>query len=154
MVKKLLKGIAIGLALLVMTLFVLYVNRSDPYKTLPGKRLRGEEVARPIDDWSFVQQYRRVTVEVRPSNPYSVNAGYFLLEKDLYISSEHSRWAQLLREDPDIRIRLGEKLYPVRATQVEDPLHLEKVYQGYTGKYANRTLEEAARRWFFQLESR
>ena len=154
MEKKILKGIAVGLALLVMTLFVLYVNRSDPYGILPGKQLVGEEATEPIDDWNFVQQYRRVTVEVRPSDPYSVSAGYFLMEKDLYISSEQSRWAQFLREDPNIRIRLGEKIYPVRAIQIEDPVRLEEVHQDYTGKYPNRTMEQAVGRWFFRIESR
>ena len=154
MEKKILKGIAVGLALVVMTLFTLYVNRSDPYGNLPGKRIRGVEVTGPIDDWSFAEQYRRVIVEVRPADPYSVNAGYFLMEKDLYISSAHSRWAQLLREDPSMRIRLGEKVYPVRAVQVEDPVRLEQVHQGYTGKYPNRTMEQAAGRWFFRIESR
>jgi len=141
------------LALVSMTLFALYVNRSDPYGSLPGKRLVGEESTEPVDDWSFVEQYRRVTVEVRPSNPYSVFAGYVLMEKDLYISSAHSRWAQFLREDSNMRIRLGEKLYPVRATQVEEPDHLEQVHRAYTGRYPNRTMEEAAGRWFFRLES-
>ena len=154
MVKKGLRCVAVGLALTVMTLFVLYVNRSDPYGGLPGKRIRGEEVTGPIDDWSLARQYRRVTVEVRPSNPYSVYAGYFLMGKDLYISSAHSRWAQLLRQDPDMRIRLGDEIYPVRATQVEDPLGLEEVHQSYTGKNPNRTMEQAAGRWFFRLESR
>ena len=154
MTKKVLKCVAVCLALVVMALFVLYVNRSDPYGTVPGKRIEGDVIVGQIDDWSFVQQYRRVIVEVRPSDPYSVNAGYFLMGKDLYISSAHSRWAQLLREDPDMRIRLGGEIYPVRAVQVEDPLRLEEVHQGYTGKYPNRTMEEAAGRWFFRLESR
>jgi len=72
MIKKLLKWVAAGLALSVATLLFLYLNRSDPYAIIPGKQLIGEEVAGPIDDWSFVQQYRTVTNEVRPSDPYSV----------------------------------------------------------------------------------
>jgi hypothetical protein len=154
MMKRVLKGIAVGLALLVVTLFVLYVNRIDPYGGLPGKRIRGEEVTGPVEDWSFAVQYGRVTVEVRPSNPYSVFAGFFLMGKDLYISSAHSRWAQLLRQDPDMRIRVGDKIYLVSARQVEDLEGMEAVHKAYTDKYPNRTPEEAARRWFFRLESR
>jgi hypothetical protein len=154
MMKRVLKGTAVGLVLTVMTLLVLYLNRSDPYGPVPGKRLRGEEVTESVDDWSFTEQYRRVTVEVRPSNPYSVFAGYFLMEKDLYISSAHSRWAEFLRDDPDMRIRLGDEIYPVRAIQVDDREGLERVHKAYTGKYPDRTPEEAAGRWFFRLESR
>ena len=46
--RNVLKGIAVGLALLVTTLLVLYLNRSDPYGPLPGKRLQGEEVTGTI----------------------------------------------------------------------------------------------------------
>ena len=91
LIEKILKGIAVGMALLMVTILVLYLNRSDPFGTIPGKRLRGEEVTEPIDDWSFAQQYRRVNVEVRPADPYSVNAGYFVHERELYISSSKSR---------------------------------------------------------------
>ncbi len=153
MIEKILKGIAVGLALLVVTILVLYLNRSDPYGTIPGKRLRGEEVSESVDDWSFASQYRRVNVEVRPSDPYSVNAGYFVHEGLLYISSAKSRWAQFLVEDPNMRIRIGDKLYRGRATRMEGA-QLEKARNAYSDKYPNRTPEQIAARWFFRIESR
>lgn len=153
MIERILKVIAVCLALLMMTILVLYLNRSDPYGTIPGKRLQGEEVTDPIDDWSFASQYRRVNVEVRPSDPYSVNAGYFVDDGALYISSAKSRWAQFLLQDPNIRVRVGEKLYRVRATRMEGA-DLEEAHNAYSTKYPNRTPEQIAERWFFRLESR
>jgi hypothetical protein len=153
MIEKILKGIAVGLVLLMVAILVLYLNRSDPYGTIPGKRLLGEEVAEPIDDWSFASQYRRVNVEVRPSDPYSVNAGYFVHERVLYVSSSKSRWAQFMLQDPDVRVRVGDKLYPVRATRMEGA-DLEIAQNAYSTKYPNRTPEQVAERWFFRLESR
>ncbi len=154
MIEKVLKGVAVGLALLMVTLLVLYLNRSDPFGTIPGKRLRGEEVTEPIDDWSFAQQYRRVNVEVRPSDPYSVNAGYFVHERVLYVSSSKSRWAQFMLQDPNVRVRVGDKLYRVRATRVEDPEYLEQVRKAYSDKNPRRTPEQIAERWFFRIDSR
>ena len=153
MIEKLLKGIAVGLALLMVTVLSLYLNRSDPYGTISGKRLRGEEVIEPIEDWSFANQYRRVNVEVRPSDPYSVNAGYFVDDGTLYISSAKSRWTQLLVQDPNMRIRVGDKLYPVMATRMEGA-HLEQARQAYSDKYPNRTPEQIAERWCFRIASR
>lgn len=153
MIEKILKGIAVGLLLLMATLLVLYLNRSDPYGTIPGKRLQGEEVTEPVEDWSFANQYRRVNVEVRPSDPYSVNAGYFVDDGALYISSAKSRWARFLLEDPNIRVRVGENLYRVRATRMEGA-DLEIAQAAYSTKYPNRTPEQVAERWFFRLESR
>ena len=153
MIERILKGIAVGLALLMGTILVLYLNRSDPFGTIPGKRLRGEEVTEAIDDWSFANQYRRVNVEVRPSDPYSVNAGYFVDDGNLYISSSKSRWAQFLVQDPNMRIRVGDKLYRVRATRMEG-VHLEQAQKAYSDKNPRRTPEQIAERWFFRIESR
>lgn len=157
MLKTLLKGIAAVLALIVMTLLVLYLNRSEPYGIIPGKQLAGEEVAGPIDDWSFTLQHRRVTNEVRPSNPYSVNTSSLLVDGVLHIpcgKGEESRWAQYLLEDPNMRIKVGEKLYKVRATLVEDPEQLKQIREAYVTKYPSRTLESIEGFWFFQLDSR
>ncbi len=155
MIEKILKGIAVGLALLMATLLVLYLSRSDPFGTIPGKRLRGEEVTEPINDWTFANQYRRVNVEVRPSDPYSVNAGYFVHERGLYVSSSQSRWAQFMLQDPNIRIRVGDKLYPVRATRVEQPElvnELHEIREQRNPEEEEKTPEEVARlarAWFF-----
>ena len=163
MIEKVLKGVAAGLAMLMATLLFLYLNRSDPYAIIPGKQLRGEEVTAPIDDWSFVKEVRTVTNEVRPSDPYSVNTGYVLREGALYIvsgSGGESRWAGFLIQDPNMRIRVGEKLYPVRATHEEDPeviRELHEIRRRRNPSQEEPTPEEIARlarAWFFRLDSR
>jgi len=163
MIKKLLKWIAAGLAISVATLLFFYLNRSDPWAIIPGKQLRGEEVTGPIDDWSFVLQYRIVTNEVRPSDPYSVNTGYVFHDGVLYVISGkggESRWSQFLLQDPNMRIRLGDKLYRVRATRVEDPElvnELRKVRERRNPNPEEKTPEELAvlaRVWFFRIDSR
>ena len=153
MIEKILKGIAVGFVLVMVTLLVLYLNRSDPFGTIPGKRLRGEEVTESIDDWSFAQQYHRVNVEVRPSDPYSVIAGYFVHERTLYVSSSKSHWAQLMLQDPNVRVRVGDKLYRVRATRMEGA-SLEQAQKAYSEKNPRRTPEQVAERWFFRMDSR
>ena len=154
--KNVLRSIAVVLALIVVSLSVLYLNRSDPYAIIPGKRLQGEEVAGPIDDWSFTLQYRGVTNEVRPSDPYSVNTSSLLVDGVLYIPCGHgeeSRWGQFLLQDPNMRLGVGTKIYPVRATLVEEPAQLNKIRRAYGEKYS-RTPEETAEFWFFQIDSR
>ncbi len=163
MIKKLLKWIAVGLALSVATLLFFYLNRSDPWSIIPGKQLSGEEVTGPIDDWSFVQQYRTVTNEVRPSDPYSVNTGYIFHDGVVYVMSGgggESRWAQFLIQDPNMRIRVGDKLYKVRATRVEDPelvSEFHRIRNARNPDPEDRTPEDLAREaraWFFRIDSR
>ncbi|MEE2822833.1 MAG: hypothetical protein VYA53_07605 [Acidobacteriota bacterium] len=152
--KRLLRWIGVVLASLMIVLLFLYLNRSDPYGRLPGKEIQGTEIAGLVKDWSFVQQYPWVTAEVRPANPYSVFVGYFLHDGVIYISSEGKRWAYFLRQDPNMRLRVGKQIYRVRATPVIDSEHLSRVRAAYRDKYPTRTLEETARRWFFQINSR
>jgi len=163
MIKKVLKWIAVGLAISVATLLFLYLNRSDPYAIIPGKQLVGEEVTEPIDDWSFVLQYRTVTNEVRPSDPYSVNTGYVFHDGAIYVMSGgggESRWAQFLIQDPNMRIRVGNTLYRARATRVEDPelvSELHAIRDARNPDSEDRTPEELARlarAWFFRIDSR
>ncbi len=162
MVKRVLKWVAVGLAISVTTLLVLYLNRTNPFGIIPGRQLTEEEVTEPIEDWSFAQQYRTVTNEVRPSDPYSVNTSSLLLDGVHYIPSGQggkSRWAQYLIQDPNMRLRVGTKLYPVTATWVEDPALLAQLREAYDKKFARppgeeRTPEELGRFGFFRIDSR
>ncbi len=162
MIKTVLKWIAVALAISVTTLLVLYLNRTDPYGIIPGRQLTEEEVTEPIEDWSFTKQYRTVTNEVRPSDPYSVNTSSLLHDGVLYIPSGRggkNRWSQFLIQDPHMRIRVGTKLYPGTATGVEDPALLAQLREAYDKKFARppgeeRTPEELARFRFFRIDSR
>ena len=162
MIKGILKWIAAVLAISVVTILVLYLNRTNPYGIIPGRQLIEEEVTEPIWDWSFTEQVRTVTNEVRPSDPYSVNTSKLLIDGVLYIPSgqgDNSHWAQYLIQDPNMRLRVGTKLYPVTATWVEDPALLAQLREAYDKKFARppgeeRTPEELARFSFFRIESR
>ena len=159
MIKLMLKGVAIVLALTVGALLVLYLNRSDPLGQVPGKRLLGEEVTGPIVDWSFTEQARGVTLETRPSDPYSVNISCLLHDGGFYglATSIENRWVQFLLEDPNIRFKLEDKLYPARASVVEDPELINDLFDTLAQKYRggrDRTPEQRATYRFIRIDSR
>ncbi|MCH8819894.1 MAG: hypothetical protein IIB03_06185 [Acidobacteria bacterium] len=157
-IKSVLKGIAVGLVLVTAALFVLYLNRTDPWDRVPGKRITGEEVIEPVDDWSFMETSTRVTLEVRPSDPYSVDIRAFLHEGVLYLSSlsPENRWTQFLIEEPNLRLKVGNKIYKVRATRVGPALENEilKAKEQMNPGRPERTPEEKARNWHFRVDSR
>jgi hypothetical protein len=147
------------LALVVMTLLVLYLNRSDPWNQLPGKRITGEEVSERVDDWSFMARSTRVTLEIRPSDPYSVDIRAYLHDGVLYLNSitPENRWTQLLLEHPNLRLKVENKIYKVRATRVGDPAlvsEIQKASEQVSPRLAQRTPEERAQNWYFRIDSR
>ena len=91
MVKKILKwvvGVLVAIVVaLVVVIGVVLLWREPGLDVIPGGRLSGEELTGPVTDWSFMQKHRIVTLEVRPSDPYSVNTSCFLFKGVLYVRS-------------------------------------------------------------------
>ena len=96
-----------------------------PLLVFPGGELSGEVVREPVEDWSFVDD-RFVDLETRPSDPYSVELNYVVRDGQLYLDPAEGRtWFDHLRADPDVRVRFGDRIYPVRAVKVGEPGEIE-----------------------------
>jgi hypothetical protein len=83
-------GVGVPAALVVFLAVVIVgilLSRQSGLDVIPGGRLDGEEVTGQVTDWNFMQQHRIVTLEVRPSDPYSVNTSCFLYGGVLYVRS-------------------------------------------------------------------
>ncbi len=102
-----------------------WLGCGGPMLMLPGGELSGTEASEIPDDWSFVDD-AFVDLEVRPSDPYSVELNYTVKDGKLYIDpAEGRRWLDYIREDPRVRVRFGDVVYPLIAVPVEDPEELE-----------------------------
>ncbi len=159
MIERTLQGIAVVLALIMMTVLVLYLNRTDPWAQLPGKRITGEEVTERIEDWSFMEPSTRVILEVRPSDPYSLYIRAYQHKGVLYLNSisPENRWTQFLLEDPNLRLKVENEIYKVRATRVEDSAlvtEIQKAMEQVSPSLRERTPEERAQNWYFRVDSR
>ena len=67
-----------------------------------------------------------VDLETRPAEPYSVELNYMVRDGQLYIDpAEGRKWLDYIREDPRVRVRFGDKIYPVTAVLVGRPGELE-----------------------------
>jgi len=96
-----------------------------PFLLIPGGALSGDLVTEPVDDWSFVDS-AFIDLETRPEDPYSVELNYIVKDGSLYIDPAEGReWFDHLRENPLVRVRFGDKIYPLRAVLVGQPGELE-----------------------------
>ncbi len=172
---KVFKWVVGVLAATVVTLAVVILavllSRQPGLDVIPGGRLSGEEMTGRVTDWSFMQQHRLVTLEVRLSDPYSVNTSCFYNQGVLYVRSSprfplkqvrqllwgsgESRWAQFLLLDPNMRLKVGEKIYRVQATQVEDSKLVREIYDNQIRDRGGTILtpEEASQILFFRIDS-
>ena len=112
-------------AIQVLAIFAVILGCGGPFLVFPGGELAGEAVTEPVKDWSFVTD-RFVDLETRPENPYSVELNYIVEDGKLYIDPAEGRiWLEHIREDPRVRVRFGNKIYPLKAVLVGRPGELE-----------------------------
>jgi len=92
-----------------------------PLLLLPGGELSGEIVNEPVTDWSFVTD-RFIDLETRPDDPYSVELNYFIRNGQLFLDPAEGRtWLEHIRADPRVRVRFGNRIYPLQAVLVGEP---------------------------------
>ena len=107
---------------------------SEPFATIPGGELAGSMEDPPLE-WQSVPE--TIQLESRPTNPYSINIWSVGLDRDLYIatSADGTTWSAFIAEDRAIKVRLGERIYPLHAAEVNDPTERGRVAAAYLEKY-------------------
>lgn len=97
---------------------------NGPLAFIPGGALEGpEQVAA---SWEEAEAHENLELETRPQDPYSVRVNFVLREGALYIDPDPARgWYGHMVEDPAVRVRFEEIIYPARAVPVTDPDELE-----------------------------
>ena len=97
-----------------------YPLRRDPIAIVSGKQLTGEEKAYPAD-WAFAGEHMFVKVESNPDDPHSVTTMYLIIDDKLHIPAQKGhtkRWPGNVIADPRVRIKIGDDIYPAKATLV------------------------------------
>ena len=109
----------------------------DPIIGAPGGRLSGSEEARPPADWSAAAAISTAQLETRPDDPYSVNVWGAGLGEYFYVTTraEGATWSRFIDTNPDVRLRLGDTIYNLRAVRVDDDVEGERVLVAYASKY-------------------
>lgn len=92
----------------------------EPMFVFAGGALSGSEEPAP-DNWTFSRDVDTVQIETRPSDPYSVNVWGVAVESFVYVAASdggESRWAREIEADSRVRLKIGERLFALRATRL------------------------------------
>ena len=125
----------------------------------PGLRLSGEVVSAPVTDWSFTDNAGLIQLQTKTRYllPHSVTVVCFRHAGDLYVPSrgaEEKFWVSNVLRDPDVRLRISGRIYPVRAERAtgDHSQLLEAIAKKYPD--IGRNEESARGLWFFRMTSR
>ena len=139
-------------------LLVLSIGCGGPLAMIPGGKLSGTIQPVPTD-WAFSDEFEDVQLETRPSDPYSVTIWGVADGARFYIASGRgleSTWAKHIEADPDVRLRVGENVYELRALRTDDPQDRVRFLAAVKKKYDGFEPDEdqAAAAVLYHLESR
>ena len=109
----------------------------EPTFIFAGGELAGTEESSPAS-WQFSRQVDTVQIETRPADPYSVNVWGVHVDANFYVAASagaDSRWARAIEGDPSVRLRIGDRLFPLVATRIADGDEKARVIDAYVEKY-------------------
>jgi hypothetical protein len=116
------------------------VGCMDPTDQRPGLRLSGAVASEIPADWSFANQYKEIALEVSTPYllPHSVTIWCSATLDQLYVAArnpESKRWPRWVARDPNVRLQIGERIYEVKLSVIEDPDQVARARRTYAAKY-------------------
>ena len=146
-----------GARLFFAVIAMLVAAGCEPTFVFAGGELTGTERPMP-KDWAFTEDFGTVQIETRPTDPYSVNVWGVSVNRDFYVAASdagEATWAQAIESEPQVRLRVGEDIYPLLAKRTEDPQELAVVADAYIDKYGGERERSFIRHaWVYRLDSR
>ncbi len=146
-----------------LAIFVLCTGCSGPIGPIPGGALSGELHSEPISSWQFAQDVEVIQLETNPSDPHSVNTWVGVMNNQLYIPTslilgaenpQERDWVQHVLANPNVRLGIADKIYPVQLQRITDQTTITAVKQILLAKYAEDTSAQSDAAWIFQAVPR
>jgi hypothetical protein len=103
---------------------------------VPGGALAGRVAPLPEAWSSKVREPSFCEIESRPRDPHSIQLECFVDADDLYVQSHRwalapwwpaTSWAEIWLAQPDVRVRLGDELFELRAVRETDAARRERI---------------------------
>lgn len=115
----------------------------EPSDERPGLWISGEVSHEPVTDWSFTDDIREILIETRTWYflPHSVTIWCVSIDGDLYVGAsspdypKERLWIRNARRDPNVRLKIADKIYERRLELVEGQEQTDFVDRFYGVKY-------------------
>jgi len=135
---------------------LLAMGCNGPFVVFPGGELDGRGEPAP-ESWSGMGESGTVQLETDPSEPYSVNVAYTVLDGRLYINAgdTETKWVKNILADPQVRLRLKGQVYDLRAERVTNTDEIKRFGKAWTAQSMfRRDPAELDQVWLYQLVGR
>jgi len=112
----------------------------EPNEARTGFGLPGEVHQGAVEDWAFSEDAKLVYIETatRYWIPHSVTVWCVTVDDELYVSADYPEkksWVANVARNPNIRLKIGDKVYEQKLVAVEDAATIASIDRGFVRKY-------------------
>jgi hypothetical protein len=137
-------------------ILLLALSACSEYLPIAGGELEGTVAPLPAH-WSELATTEIVQLESTDEAPYSVNL--WIAEvggaPHVFAGDNRAQWVENIAGNPDIRLKIGEEIFELRAIRVTDATVFETFAQAWESKYGNRPRNESVdETYLFRLAPR
>jgi len=130
----------IGLIICILSITAGLACSIEPSDERPGFGLSGEVAQHPVLDWSFAADAEEILIETTTPYfiPHSVTIWCVTLDKELYVGAydaDTKHWVANVRRDPNVRLKIGNRIYAQKLEPLTDAATIAKLDQAYARKY-------------------
>lgn len=132
---------------LMLIILTVALAACEPKDRRPGTWLSGEVVTETVTDWSFSNDHLEVYIQTHPwyGVPHSVTTVLATQNGQIFVPSiyrqepktfpEGKYWNRIVSQDPNIEVKIGDKLYPRTVRLVTDEEEFELGLSALAAKY-------------------
>ena len=127
-----------------------------PLPFLSGGELNGVVAEVPVN-WQLEEISGLAQLETRPAEPYSVNLAYVQMDGSFYFYAGDTRtnWVKHIEENPLVRVRVNDTIYPGRAVRVTDEDEIARFAAIWVDRSMfSRDPHSFEEVWLYRLEAR
>lgn len=126
-----------------LTLFLTLASCSE-YLPIAGGELEGTASPLPAQ-WNELATTDVIQLESTGKDPYSVNL--WMVEvggaPHVFAGDNRTEWVKNIAGNPDVRLKIGEEIFELRAIRVTDAVVFETFARTWESKYGNRPRNES-----------
>ncbi|MFQ5416923.1 MAG: DUF2255 family protein [Myxococcota bacterium] len=131
--------IAIARVTIAIAMLIACAGCFGPEDARPGMFLSGEVAPTP-SDWSFTDDHEQIAIQVQTPYllPHAVTIWCASADGALYVGArdpETKHWPAWADDHPDVRLRIGDRVYEVRLAPLDGAEQIAVVRRAYAKKY-------------------
>ncbi len=139
---------------LLLVISLLLISACEPMGPIPGGELSGTVISHP-PSWTTLNETEVVQFEV--NGPYSINIWGVGTNKGYYVAAakgDEAKWTRKIAENSAVRLRIGDNIYKLNATRVDDADEIQDVLKVYKTKYELEAGEDFPDAILYRLDPR